>query len=189
MPTRFYDAIITYRILKKLVQPFEDTDAYKLGIIDRKGTVLKKENQLKTSQERDAYTILDRLVFRLKRIINKVPVENKRLLNIAAALTLVREHAYDTREYLELERDFVNTTPDAQTINEVSNFMASKQIKSFGMFLEDGGAPVGITNSVGAGFMNQANPDGNANLRGPDTIMGKMARRKKPQLVGMKIKR
>ena len=85
MPTRFYDAIITYRILKKLVIPFEDTDAYRLGIIDRKGNVLKKENQLKTTEEREAYTILDRMIFRLKRIINKVPVENKRFVSIAAA--------------------------------------------------------------------------------------------------------
>jgi hypothetical protein len=183
MPTRFYDAIITYRILKKLVIPFEDTDAYRLGIIDRKGNVLKKENQLKTTEEREAYTILDRMIFRLKRIINKVPVENKRFVSIAAALSLIREHAADTHEYIELERDFVNTTPDQLVITEVSEFMQGHKIKSFGMFLEDG-----IVNAVGGGFSGQATPNPNPNLAGRDVLMGyrKPVRRPNPTLLGKK---
>ena len=40
---RFVDSIITYRILHKLVTPFDQTDAYKLGIIDQYGNPLKKD--------------------------------------------------------------------------------------------------------------------------------------------------
>jgi hypothetical protein len=61
--------------------------------------------------------------------------------------------------------------------------MQGRQIKSFGMFLEDG-----IVNAVGGGFSSQATPNPNPNLAGHDIVLGKMARRKKPQLVGMKIK-
>ena len=34
---KFVDSIITYRILHMLVVPFENTEAYRLGIIDAKG--------------------------------------------------------------------------------------------------------------------------------------------------------
>lgn len=39
---RFVDSIITYRILKILTTPFNETKAYQLGIIDDKGNELKK---------------------------------------------------------------------------------------------------------------------------------------------------
>ena len=34
---RAIDLFVTYRFLRLLTTPFEDTDAYKLGIIDEKG--------------------------------------------------------------------------------------------------------------------------------------------------------
>lgn len=182
--TRFVDAIITYRILKKLVTPFEDTPAFKLGIVDKNGKILKKENELKTPEERDAYTMLDRLVFRLKRIINKVPTDNKRLLNIAAALTLVREHANDEHEYFHLESDFIRIKPSQELIEEVQNFLEEKNMKTFKMFMEDG-----IVNAVGGGFSGQATPNPNPNLAGRDIVYGKMARRKLPQFTGLKSKK
>ena len=68
---RFVDSLIAYRILTLLVTPFENTEAFKLGIIDKKGKELKTMQQLNTVQQRDAYTLLHRLVYRLKRIIEK----------------------------------------------------------------------------------------------------------------------
>ena len=35
-----------YQFLTKLVKPFKETDAFKLGIIDEKGKVLKKRSSL-----------------------------------------------------------------------------------------------------------------------------------------------
>ena len=40
------DAFITFRFLKLLVTPFNKTEAYKLGIIDERGKVLKKYRTL-----------------------------------------------------------------------------------------------------------------------------------------------
>lgn len=82
------DTLITIRILKMLVTPFKDTDAYKFGIIDING---KKIRNPKTQEEENSYDMLHRLVFRLKRIINLVPVENKNFLSYAAAYALIRE--------------------------------------------------------------------------------------------------
>jgi len=89
--SRIVDNLIAYRILKKLVQNFEDTDAYKLGIIDKTGKNLRKTSSLTTTAERDAYTYLDRLVFNMKKIINKIGGQNK-LKSLVAALWLVKEY-------------------------------------------------------------------------------------------------
>ena len=105
--SRAIDSIIAYRILQLLVTPFDDTEAFRLGIIDAKGKELKKMGQLNTVAERDAYTILHRLVFRLKRIIEKVPIENKKILSFAAALSLIKEHYEANIEPLDLEFQYV----------------------------------------------------------------------------------
>ena len=66
---RIVDNLIAHRILSMMVTNFEDTPAFKLGIIDKNGKNLKKASSLKTSEERDAYTYLNRLVFNMKKII------------------------------------------------------------------------------------------------------------------------
>jgi hypothetical protein len=100
---KFVDSIIAFRILHMLVTNFEDTDAFRLGIIDKNGKELKHMKDLNTVQMRDAYTLLHRLVFRLKRIINKVPIENKKLVSIAAAYSLVKEDLAMGKESIDLE--------------------------------------------------------------------------------------
>ena len=42
MASRAVDALITYRIVKLLTTPFERQEAFKYGIIDKDGKVLKK---------------------------------------------------------------------------------------------------------------------------------------------------
>ena len=41
---RAIDMLITYRIMRVLSTPFENQDAFKYGIIDKKGKVLRKYN-------------------------------------------------------------------------------------------------------------------------------------------------
>ncbi len=88
--SRIVDNLVAYKILSMLVTNFEDTKAYKLGIIDKNGKNLKKASTLKTSEEKDAYNYLHRLVFNMKKIINKIGGENK-LKSLVAALWLVKE--------------------------------------------------------------------------------------------------
>jgi len=88
--SRIIDNLLAYKILSMLVTNFEDTKAYKLGIIDKDGKNLKKVSTLKSSEEKDAYTYLTRLVFNMKKIINKIGGESK-LKSLIAALFLVKE--------------------------------------------------------------------------------------------------
>jgi hypothetical protein len=74
-----------------LVTNFQDTEAFKLGIIDAKGKNIRKATTLQTPQERDAYTYLNRLVFNMKKIINKIPGGENRIKSLVAALWLVKE--------------------------------------------------------------------------------------------------
>ena len=42
---RAVDLFVTYRFIKLLTTPFEKTEAFKLGIIDKDGNRIKKKNQ------------------------------------------------------------------------------------------------------------------------------------------------
>lgn len=140
--TRFVDSIIAYRILRMLVTPFEDTDAFRLGIIDKHGKELKKMNQLNSVDEKDAYSILHRMIFRIKRIIEKVPTENKKLASFAAALALVKEN-YDTKtEPIDLESQFLAKldTNLNEEIQLIENYTLNKKMLPFKAFVED--API-----------------------------------------------
>ena len=82
------DTLITYRILKLMVTPWERQEAFKRGIIDKNGNVLKKRKELKDRQDKKAYTILHRFVFNLKRLLKKVGL-GSRLGSFGVALALM----------------------------------------------------------------------------------------------------
>ena len=134
---RFVDSLIAYRILRMLVTPFEETDAFRLGIVDAKGKELKKMASLNTVEERDAYSILHRMIFRIKKIIEKVPVENKRLVSFAAALSLIKEHYQNNKEPLDLEMQYLNRLNT--NLNEELEFIEQyeKKIFTFKQFVEE----------------------------------------------------
>ena len=85
------DTVIIFRILRKLTTPWEKTDAYKTGLIDKEGKVLVKKKD-RTKEQQKAFSLLDRLVFNLKRIINKAPGGKTNLASYIAALALIKEH-------------------------------------------------------------------------------------------------
>ena len=91
MASRTVDNAIALRVLYLLVQNFTDTDAYRLGIIDEHGNNLIKTNEFTTQEQSNAYTYLDRLVFNLKKIINKLPGGESKLKSSVAALFLIKE--------------------------------------------------------------------------------------------------
>ena len=98
---RAIDLFVTYRFIKLLVTPFKDTDAFKLGIIDEKGNRVMpppvrgvrqtKPTPLRTTEEKNAYTILHKLVFNIKKIFAKVPGLRTKLGTYAAALFLLKD--------------------------------------------------------------------------------------------------
>ena len=85
------DNLVAFKILKMLVQPFTDSAAYHLGIIDAHGKTIRKSSTLSTSAEKEAYNYLTRLVFGLKKIINRLPGGENKLKTLIAAMWLVKE--------------------------------------------------------------------------------------------------
>lgn len=80
---RAMDYTIVYLIAKRLTKSIENLEAYKLGIIDDEG---KKIREPKTSEEKDAYTILDRMILRLRHLIG-----NHKIASLTAAFLLSEE--------------------------------------------------------------------------------------------------
>lgn len=97
MASRAIDLLITYRVIKLLTTPFEKQEAFKQGIIDKDGNVLKKYNTLTATKDKQSYTILHRFVFNLKRILNKVGLGG-RLGSFAVALGLLLK---ENKEYVQ----------------------------------------------------------------------------------------
>lgn len=89
------DLILIYQFIKRLTTPFDETDAFNLGLIDANGKLLKKPQ---TSEEKNAYGYFDRLVFNIKRLMAKVPGGSSRISSFAAALWLVKESAGEERD-------------------------------------------------------------------------------------------
>ena len=103
--------IFLYKVIKKFITPFDKTEAFKLGIIDERGKILKKKSTLKGSKEKDAYTMMDRFVWKLKRLLEKIPFGKSRLASYAAALWFLKEEhnfsKYDDDEKM-LEESFMS---------------------------------------------------------------------------------
>lgn len=92
------DLVYTIRFLKLLVTKFEDTEAFKAGIIDKDGNKNKDFSQ-NSMDDREAYrahyTTFHRLVFNLKRIMAKAAGGSSVVARYGAALALIKEHGGD----------------------------------------------------------------------------------------------
>jgi|TARA_B100002003_G_C13821721_1_gene404478 hypothetical protein len=83
------DTYLVYKIITILTDDWDEQEAFKYGIIDKKGNVLRKSKTLDTKKEKDSYTILHRFVFNLKRLIEKIPGGKTKIGSYAAAAVLL----------------------------------------------------------------------------------------------------
>ena len=88
MANRMIDLLITYRIVKLMATDFKNQEAFKYGIIDANGKQLRKNRELNTEAEKNSYTVLNRFVFNLKRILAKFGLKSS-ISNFATALALI----------------------------------------------------------------------------------------------------
>jgi hypothetical protein len=140
--SRIVDNLIAFRILSMLVKPFAETDAFRLGIIDGTGKNLKKSSDLKTTEEKDAYTYLHRLVFNMKKILNKLPGNENKTKSLVAALYLVKEYYQQSdRTVSMMEERYIKIL---DTVNK-NVTLAEEQIIVDAFMNEEGGAPVNST--------------------------------------------
>ena len=129
------DTYITYRIIKILVTPWTNQEAYKLGIINDKGKVLKKYRELKTSKEKAAYTVLIRFVFNLKRLLNQVPGGRSKFGSYAAAAVLLLKEEEENEKEQLIERPVLPANKlipsSAPVLKKLINGGYARKIKSF----------------------------------------------------------
>ena len=99
MAGKVLDLFLVYQFVKRLSTPWNKTEAFKLGLINEKGVKLKSAV---SSEEQKAYAYYDRLVFNLKRLLEKLPGGKTRLGSFAAALFLMKE-GVNEKEYTQTE--------------------------------------------------------------------------------------
>ena len=134
--SRGADLYFVFRFLRLLTMDYKKTDAFKFGIIDNKGKALKKSADLESTNEKASYTMLHRMVFKIRRLMEKIP--GGRFVNYAAALFLLKEQnntrvwtddVYMKTQLLEfLETDWES---DAKFLKEEVDNMDKKSFKSF----------------------------------------------------------
>ena len=146
--SRVIDNLIAYRVLSMLVKPIVDTDAYKLGIVDNKGRNLIKPSQFETEEQKSAYTYLHRLVFNMKKIINKLPGGENKLKSLVAAYFLIKEYYEKNNRSIALMEDKFNKIMDSDVVLIEETILVEK-IKN--ELDEDGGAVGGAPASSTAG--------------------------------------
>ena len=170
--SRLADGIIVLRVLKLLATPIEQSDAYRYGIINANGDKIKEPSG---DQQKDAYSILNRFVFKVQKALIKSPDRNaKRLLSVAAALAILRENTEE--EILDMsDKEFDNKLGLYSLFEDVrkESQLLEHNLVSFKMFREEVAA-----NAVGGGSIHGIGigPKGEP---GRDPVMMPMIRRKK----------
>ena len=84
------DLFMTYKFIRLLTTKWNKTEAYKTGVIDDKGKLLVKGKD-QTDKQKKSYQLFDKMVFNLKRILEKVPFGKSQIASYAAALFLLKE--------------------------------------------------------------------------------------------------
>jgi hypothetical protein len=135
------DLFVAYRFIRILTTPFEKSDAFKFGIIDDKGNRIKKENSSKpavgltTSELKNSYTILHKLVFNIKKIFLKVPGIKTKVGTYAAALFLLKDTFKENFEDPRfIEKTFLEYLKENYEIDD----SISEEVIGFGEILPKG---------------------------------------------------
>ena len=139
---RAIDLFVTYRFLKLLTTPFEKQDAFKLGIIDKDGNRIRKPKstlpavELTTTELKNSYTILHKLVFNIKKLFAKVPGLRTKVGTYAAALFLLKDTFKESVDDPDMfEKEFMKYLKenDIELDNEIS-----EEVIGFGEILPKG---------------------------------------------------
>lgn len=108
--SRAIDYYMSYRFIRELTKSWTQMEAYKLGIIDEKGNILKKSRELKSQDERDAYTPFNRMVWNLKKLLEKLGGKSK-IVSYSTAAWMLKEN----KELVQMEIEKILIEEEAAT--------------------------------------------------------------------------
>jgi len=127
------DLFLIYQFIKRLATPFNEWEAYKLGVIDEKGNILKNAKERVASvKERDAFGKFDLLVLQLKKLLEKIPGGNTRLGSYAAALWLIKENK-NMDPYKTLSEETLKSYMTLAEEVAIANSAGAGQVASIGI--------------------------------------------------------
>ena len=149
------DMFVVYQFIRRLSTPFNKWEGFKSGVIDAKGNIKVKPKDRTPAQNR-SFKVLDVMVLKLKRLLEKVPFGRSRLASYAAALYLIKED-WDTRT----EDQILNESSDAFT-----DYIRIYRLDNYKRALEE--MP---TNAAGSGAV------AGMGVNGPDDV--KVSKKKK----------
>mgnify|MGYP003399151774 FL=1 len=134
--SQIVDNLISLRVLHLLLTKIEKSDAYRLGLIDKNGKQIKKP---KTEEERDSWTNLTKIIFKLKGIIAKNLQGEKDLRSIANSMHIAKECQHYDADSLDIESLFEQTIDyvTEADIEKLQSMMSDKYSKSFKDFISE----------------------------------------------------
>ena len=143
--TAVVDNLIAARIIYLLVLPFNKWEAFKQGIIDEDGNRTDKD-----AGDSDDWSMLHRLVARLKKILATAPGGKSIIASVAAAYLLVRECVERDIEPAYLEEVYTQAIDSDEPMTVDTYGFVANTIEE--MVAEElGGAPtVSVTGIAGA---------------------------------------
>lgn len=149
MIAKTFDVYLAYKFIKLLTTPFEKTDAYELGVIDKNGNVLLGKRERNSKQNR-AFTTLHKIAFNIKKLLMKVPGGSSKIATYSAALFLIKEEL----ENMDVESDiFIEAL--TEHFNDIEEGLLNEEIANTasggGVHLSQP-APLGKSDDYVGGF-------------------------------------
>ena len=143
--SKVIDIYVLYKIIKDLATPFEDTEAYKLGMIDKKGQRLRdsqgKKKLPKTKEEKAADGYYHRFIRNLKKLMTRVGLGSK-VATFAAALLLIKESTKS--KHAITESSFVDENAVLEDIVRNMEYLQKNSQKNYRQLQEE------IANATGS---------------------------------------
>ena len=108
--TQHLDEVLSYILVKKMLTRIDKTKAHKLGLVDDKGRTLKIA---KTEEEKTALGLLDKFIFKLKRIIGP-------RINELSNFLYVNSFESDIEKYLTVKGGVQNKAAIKRVTNDLN---------------------------------------------------------------------
>lgn len=121
----FSNTIVAYKILKDLTKPYNEFEAYDLGIIGDKGELLKSPN---TSTERSSYDAYTKMILNLRRILQRFIGTNPTVNRLASLFLLKEGVDQETIDFIVKE---LSLPSDTATISDIQATTLIESTKAY----------------------------------------------------------
>jgi hypothetical protein len=153
------DLFLVYSFIRRLATPFTEWEAYKQGVIDKDGNIIKSKKERNTRAERESFGIFDLMILKLKRLLAKIPGGSSILASYAAALWLIKEWNHFSNESL------LNENVSEDLLDESIDLFFSRYCYYIGLvedvkekMIEEPTVNIGSGNIAGLGVGPQGEP-------------------------------